>query len=197
MAPIGRFLLPPCVVACVLPACSGKLTQLPGEPRGLAVNDTRVVWTTPADLGDVLAHTLTEVVDIKDLSGFSRLGRCPNCLPSGGVAIDAEHGYWAEGEKFNRNVLTAQIGDYQTITVAPGAKAITAFAMNATRIYGAAEDGRLFMHSLLPAADPNDEATIVPPLLVARDQGNVTSVVLNATQLFWVTNDCLIRSTAL
>ncbi|HXK18785.1 MAG TPA: hypothetical protein VNG33_13335, partial [Polyangiaceae bacterium] len=70
-------------------------------------------------------------------------------------------------------------------------------ALNATNLYAAAEGGGIFTHSLTPPADPNDEAQIVPPVPIARDQTAVSSMVLDATKLYWATGDCVIRSTGL
>jgi hypothetical protein len=169
-----------------------------GDPKGLAVNDTVVVWATPGDRNAVEAHTLTPVTDVKDQTGYAKLGKSIGALlPSGDVGIDAKYGYWVDGEKFARNTIDAKEAIPETITTAPDSKKITAFAINAMNVYASAEDGRLFKHSLTPPTDPNDEKTIVPAVPFARDQMEVSSIVVDGTKVYWVTSDCMIRSSAL
>jgi hypothetical protein len=169
-----------------------------GDPKGLAVNDTVVVWSTPGDRNAVEAHTLTAVADVKDQTGYAKLGKSIGALlPTGDVGIDAKYGYWVDGEKFARNTIDAKEAIPETITTAPDSKKITAFALNAMNVYASAEDGRLFKHSLTPPTDPNDEKTIVPAVLFARDQMGVSSIVVDGTKVYWITSDCMLRSTAL
>jgi hypothetical protein len=171
-----------------------------GVPVGIAVNASSVVWTTPIDRSAVESHTLMAVTNATDnKAGYGKLGKSvPALLPTGDCAIDAMYGYWANGAKLDRDLLTAQEGMAQTITSAPaGADHITAFAINATALYASTDDGKLFTHSLTPPTDPNDEKTIVPPVLVARDQKNPSSVLIDGTKLYWMTEDCFIRSTGL
>jgi hypothetical protein len=175
----------------------GKMDVL-GDPKGIAVSDTAVVWSTPGDRNAVESHTLPAVVTnaMDNKTGYGKLGKSVGALlMSGDVGIDAMYGYWANGEKFDRDILTAQEGMSETITVAPDSKNITAFTLNATKMYASADDGRVFTHSLTPPADPNNDT--MPPVLIARDQMNVTSMVIDATKVYWVTSDCVIRSTGL
>ena len=70
-----------------------------------------------------------------------------------------------------------------------------AFALSDTRIYAASFFGAVFAHSLTPPSDPNDDKTIVPPVLIAIEQGGVTSMVLDAHNVYWMTTECVLRST--
>jgi hypothetical protein len=169
-----------------------------GDPKGLAVNDTRVLWSTPSDRSSVESHTLTEITDVSDKTGYAKLAQSVGALlASGDVGIDDKYGYWVNGERFTRNLLSATPADQQIIMVAPGFHPITAFALNVANMYAATDDGEVFTHSLVPPADPNDENTFVPPVLLARDQTNVSSMVLDAGKLYWVTGDCVLRATGL
>jgi hypothetical protein len=178
---------------------AGKM-DIGGTPKGIAVTDASVVWGTPSDRGAVESHslpaTVTTAADNK--AGYGKLGKSVGALlPSGVLGIDAMYGYWADGEKFVRDLLTAQEGMAENITTAPDAKVITAFAINATKVYASTDDGKVFTHSLLPPTDPNDEKTFVAPVLMARDQKNASSMVIDATKIYWITEDCMIRSSGL
>jgi hypothetical protein len=165
-----------------------------GDPSGLAVSDKLIVWTTgnrQGVEGDDLAAGST---------GYVELGQSQGGLLLQDIALDATYGYWANGPNIVRNKLTAAtpIPD-PAVTSTPGFDPITAFAINATNVYAGAEMGLLLKHSLLPPTDPNDEKTIVPPDVIARDQTAPSSIVLDSTSVYWATTDtdCVIRSTPL
>ncbi len=165
-----------------------------GEVVNLAVSATKVIWGTPGTRNVVETHTLTAWDDVSDMTGYARLGK--TVTTTSDVAIDANYGYWRDGERFLRDVVDAKVALAEVVTLAPYSKLITAFAINANAVYAATEDGGLFTHSLVPA-NPADDDAIVAPVLVARDQTNVTSIALDATTLYWVTSDCKLRSTPL
>jgi hypothetical protein len=66
---------------------------------------------------------------------------------------------------------------------------ITAFAINATDVYFAGEMGQIYKHGLTPDA-------AATPRPVVRDQLKVSSIVLDATTVYWA-SDCVIRSAPL
>ncbi len=165
-----------------------------GEVVNLAVSDTKVIWGTPGTRNVVETHTLTAWDDVTDMTGYARLGK--TVTTTSDVGIDANYGYWRDGERFLRDVVDAKVALAEVVTLAPYSKLITAFAINANAVYASTEDGAIFTHSLTVANSADDNA-IVAPVLVARDQTNVTSIVLDPTTLYWVTTDCKLRSTPL
>jgi hypothetical protein len=165
-----------------------------GEVVNLAVSDTKVIWGTPGTRNVVETHTLTAWDDVTDMTGYARLGK--TVTTTSDVGIDANYGYWRDGERFLRDVVDAKVALAEVVTLAPYSKLITAFAINANAVYASTEDGGIFTHSLIPA-NPADDKAIVPPVLFARDQTNVTSIVLDATTLYWVTSDCKLRAAPL
>ena len=160
-----------------------------GEPSGLALDDKNIVWTTANRQGvegDDLAAGST---------GYVELGQSQGSLLLQDIALDATYGYWANGPNIVRNKLTSKspVPD-PAVMGTPGFDNITAFAINATHVYAGAEMGLILRHSLVPPTDPNDEATVVPPDVLARDQLAPSSVVLDAVNVYWATQDCAIRS---
>jgi hypothetical protein len=193
----GDSVMSDVVVGIAVNYDSGKM-DISGAPKGIVVTDAAVVWGTPDDRSSVESHSLPAVVTnaADNKTGYGKLGKSVGALlKSGDLGIDSMYGYWADGEKFVRDLLTAQEGMAENITVAPDAKIITAFTVNLAKMYGSADDGKLFTHSLTPPADPSNDTA--PSVLIARDQMNVTSIVHDATKIYWVTTDCMIRSTGL
>lgn len=173
--------------------------KIVGVPLGIAANDTRVVWATPGDRNAVESHTLTPITDYKDETGYAKLAKSVGALlETGDVAVDGTYGYWANGDKLDRNVTDSQDAIPKTVTSTPDVTAtITAFAITSTNVYVASSDGTVFKHSLMPPTAPTDESTIVPPELIALGQGTITSVVVDGTKVYWINEDCAIRSTTL
>jgi hypothetical protein len=170
----------------------GKMDVL-GSPVGIAASDDHVVWTTPLDRLGVESHTLMPVTNATDNKpGYGKLGKSVgSLLPAGAVALDAMFGYWIDGQKVERGPLASTNGVYDTVTAAPSG-AFTAFAISPTKLYASGDAGEIFEHSLVPPADPaNDTA---PALPIARDQMAVSSVVVDATKVYWITGDCVISS---
>ena len=165
-----------------------------GEVVNLAVSPTKVIWGSPGTRNVVETHDLTEWKDIADMTGYARLGK--TVTTTSDVGIDARYGYWRDGERFLRDVVDAKMALAEVVTLAPYSKLITAFALNATAMYASTEDGSIFTHSLIPA-NPADDNAIVAPVLIARNQTNVSSMVVDDTTLYWVTSDCNLRSTPL
>jgi len=195
----GDMVMSDVIVAMAVNYDAGKM-DIDGVPKGIVVTDAAVVGGTPDDRGSVEAHTLGAAVTTPadNKTGYGKLGKSVgNLLKSGVLGIDSMYGYWADGEKFVRDLLTAQEGMAENVTVAPDAKLITTFVINATKVYASTEDGKIFSHSLLPPSNPADETTAVPPVLVARDQKSPSSMLISGTKLYWVTDDCQIRSTGL
>ena len=59
-------------------------------------------------------------------------------------------------------------------------------------MYASSNGGRLLTHSLLPPADPNNDTALPTP--IARDQKDVSSVVTDTTNVYWITGECVISS---
>lgn len=173
----------------------GKM-EVKGVPMGLAASDERVVWTTPLDRLGVESHTLVAVTNATDNKpGYGKLGKSVGgLLPTGHVALDAMYGYWIDGAKISRAPLTSTIGVYQTIFTTSD-QGLTAFALSGTKLYASSDGGAILTHSVTPPADPENDTE--PPLSIARDQKNVSSVVVDNESVYWITEDCIIGSQAL
>lgn len=164
-----------------------------GEPSGLALSGKDIVWTTANRQG--VERDDTDA----GMGGYVELGQSQGGLLLSDIALDATYAYWANGQSFVRNKLaaTAPIPDGAILVTPSFDNDITAFAINATHVYAATAAGQLLKHSLIPQANPNDDSTAVPAVDLARDQGAPTSVVLDATRVYWATKDCTIRSAPL
>ncbi len=159
-----------------------------GEPSGLAASDALVCWTTAARQGVERDDILPGV------AGYVELGESQGDLLLDDIATDGTYVYWANGDQLVR----AKADTKGNVNVSKTFKsdAITAFSISATDVYFASQTGGLLKHVLTPPADPNNDATVVPPAALARDQMNVSSVVLDAAHVYWASG-CSIFSAKL
>lgn len=171
----------------------GKM-EVSGNPVGIAANDAFVVWTTPIDRRGVESHTIVPVTNATDNKpGYGKLGKSVGALlASGDVALDAMYGYWVDGSRVERGALTTTNGIYEVVASAPDGEEFTAFAIGGATMYASSNGGRLLTHSLLPPADPNNDTALPTP--IARDQKDVSSVVTDAANVYWITGECVISS---
>jgi hypothetical protein len=76
---------------------------------------------------------------------------------------------------------------------------LTSFAVNGSNAYFSDESGHLSRHDLALPATSDHQPT--PSVRLARDQGSVTSVVLDSANVYWAgtmtSSSCAIRSMAL
>jgi hypothetical protein len=170
----------------------GKM-EVGGTPVGIAASDDHVVWTTPIDRRGVESHTLMPVTNATDNKpGYGKLGKSVGALlESGDVAIDAMYGYWVDGAKVERGPLASTNGIYDVITSSADGD-LTALAVAGTKLYASSSSGQILTHSLLPPANPSNDD--MPPISIARDQKDVSSIATDATKVYWITGACVIGS---
>jgi hypothetical protein len=165
----------------------GGMMTPTGIPIGIAASDTYVMWTTPVR-GSVEAHTIAGPVTTPadNKAGYSKLGKSVGALShTGNVGIDATYGYWMESTKVERSMLTTQEGLYDVVT--QSSNSLTAFALGATKVYLVDDQGNMFSHGLAPVA--GDDL----PTPIARDQMGVSAMAVDATNLYYITGDCVIN----
>lgn len=168
-----------------------------GIPRGMTLNATHVTFTTPMGRNAVESHTIAgpRPALVGDTGYFKLAKSIGALLESGDIYSTATHAFWVDNEKIARNKVDAMEAVPETVASAPDSKPIVAFTITDKDVYAAMEDGRIFKHSLTPPAMPDADPN--PPALIARDQMGVVSMVVDATKLYWIGSDCVIRSTAL
>lgn len=164
----------------------GKM-DVSGTPIGLAASDTYVVWTTPLDRGGVESHKIEAVTNATDNKpGYGKLGKSVGALlHEGAVALDATNGYWLDGGKVEFGPLTSTEGLYDVVTQVGGS--FSAMALGATKLYVADDVGFVYAHGTAPV--DGEEG----PSPIARDQMGVSSIVTDATNVYWITGDCVIN----
>jgi hypothetical protein len=151
-----------------------------GEPAGLAVKGMRVFWTTATRQG-------VESDDIlPGIDGYEELGDSQGSLLKEYIASDGTNGFWVDGANFRRAAKKPLVD----IAVTPDFDNITAFAINATDVYFAAEMGSILKHDLMPPPMGETPSAATP---LAREQLKTTSLVLDANKVFWA-SDCVVRS---
>ena len=162
--------------------------QPSGEPSGLAADDALVCWTTATRQGVERDDTMPGV------EGYVELGESQGDLLLNDIATDGTYVYWANGDQLVRAKADTKgnVNVSKTFEFDP----ITAFSISATDVYFAGQLGGVLKHALTPPADPNNDATVVPPTPLARDQMNVSSVVLDAAHVYWASG-CSIFSAKL
>jgi hypothetical protein len=168
-----------------------------GFPSGLAVNDAKVVWTTENREGVEGDDLLPETDMLTDKTGYVELGQSQGSLLLSDIAIDAKNAYWANGEGFYENALDAKDPVPTRIWSTPNFEHITSFALVGDHVYAGETSGLIMKHDLTPPSDPNDETTIVPADIIARDQKATTSMISDGKNVIWATEACAILSTPL
>jgi hypothetical protein len=162
-------------------------TRMPdGVPDGLAVHDGRVYWIV-ADVGSVESDDLLPGSD-----GMPRVGHSGELWPNDLGFAGGYVYYAAFASLYAARAGTPAIA----VGSSPNDATLGAFAVNEHDGYFADVGGGISRHSLALPAAPDFQAT--PSTPIARGQGNVTSVVLNAKQLYWAAVDgagaCAIRT---
>jgi hypothetical protein len=97
--------------------------------------------------------------------------------------------YWANGEWLRSAIVGAGLNTTD-VAFTSSYFPITSFAVAASQVYFASSDGTVEKAPLV-AADPR-----APNFRVASDQKGPTSIVLDATKVYWATSDCAIMSAA-
>jgi len=149
-----------------------------GEPQSVTVDGDNVFW------GAVVAYNVE--ADSIATDAVVKLGASQGNLLTGHRALytDGTHVYWVNGSTVERRVYDGTMAqENQTISI--DSEMITAYVINATHVYLAA-GGKIEKAALGEDALP-----------LARGQGVVGSMVLDATNVYWSTDDCKIRKTAL
>lgn len=155
-----------------------------GEPAGLAVDDALVFWTTASRQG-------VERDDVQPgTAGYVELGESQGSLLFQDIASDGSFAYWANEDQLMRAKNDTKGTTLVTKTLA--FDAITAFAINQSDVYFAGQQGTVFKHSLVPPPKPDDNASVVPPRALARDQLDVSSIVLDDAHVYWASG-CALR----
>jgi hypothetical protein len=162
-------------------------TRMPdGIPDGLAVHDGRVYWVV-ADVGSVESDDLLPGSD-----GMPRVGHSGELWPND-LGFAGGYVYYAAFAS-----LYAAQANMPAIAVGSSTNDATlgAFAVNEHDGYFADEGGGISRHGLALPAAPDFQAT--PSVPFAAGQGNVTSVVLDESRLYWAAVDaqgaCAIRT---
>jgi hypothetical protein len=160
-----------------------------GVPNGISVHDGRVYWVV-TDVGSIESDDLLPGPDTSPRVGHSG-EMWPDDLGFAGAYV-----YYAAFE----SLYAAQAGQ-PALAVASSTESgnLMAFAVSESTAYFGHESGALYRHELTMPATTNSQAT--PSLRLARDQGSVTSVVLDADSVYWASvaasGGCVIRKAAL
>jgi hypothetical protein len=201
-----------------VPAAGGTATQVVNEDKGGLVGGISVLGTTilyPTGLnGDVDAPTVTtgmiEHCGVEDdqgnvmMSGVGHL--CPRLARSQGSLFltwayaNGTRGYWVDGSTVKTEILLGPdaMGTNEEVAHAVQ-QPIVAIAANPTNVYFA-EYGT-DPSTNMPVSFIEKRALTVnmandPSVLIARGQGNVTSMALDASKVYWAKSDCSIASAA-
>jgi hypothetical protein len=149
-----------------------------GLPRGLAVNKTRVIWTTE-ERGAIGSDDLAP-----GASAYRELALGQNSVLWPDIAARGAYAYWANGQTLMRSSLA---GDQTPEQVTSTGSTITALVLSEDNAYFAEESGRISRHPLLPDEEP---ATVL-----ALAQPEVTALALGGGMIYWE-SECEIRRVA-
>lgn len=160
-----------------------------GVPEGLTVHAGRVYWVI-SDVGSVESDDLLPGPD-----GTPRVGHSGQMWPND-LGFAGDYVYYAAFFS-----LYAAQTNLPAVAVASSDDDanLASFAVSGTTGYFADVGGHLWRHDLALPAAPDFQPT--PSAALARDQGKITSVVLDDTHVYWASvdasGDCAIRALAL
>jgi hypothetical protein len=170
-----------------------------GEPHGVAVNATFVGWTdvgerNGVETDDLLAETGDPTMD---KTGYHELAQSVGSI-SNQVAMDATYVYWCDGARFVRNKADAAM-PIPDPPIAEALSDIQSFAITATDVYMLTVDGTVAKATLAPAAGASTAPTpiAVGQMVEMVEHGIDGTIAVDATKVYWATQDCAIRSSAL
>jgi hypothetical protein len=167
-----------------------------GIPRGLALTGNLIAF--PTDLNaDVDVMTLVDgtpaVCATPDSTtavnlNCARAARSQGLLLLDSIFIVNGRVHWANGlSLLSAPVVNPQdFSETSATAQSPMASTITAFTIEAQNSYLADDAGFVYQATVIPNG---------PTLAIARGQGAPTSIVADATHVYWATQDCAIRST--
>jgi hypothetical protein len=163
-------------------------TRMPdGIPNALTVHGDRVYWIV-TDVGSVESDDLLPGAD-----GYARIGHSGQMWPND-LGFAGEFAYYAA---FG-SLYLAQANMPAIAIASVNDASVGAFALSATTAYFSDDSGRLFKHGLEP---PEAASEPTPSTPLAQDQRKITSVVLDASHVYWSVADggqgCAIRKTPL
>jgi hypothetical protein len=160
-------------------------TRIPtGIPNALTVHGDRAYWIV-TDVGSVECDDL-----LPGDAGYPRVAHGGEMWPND-LGFAGDFTYFAAAD----SLYAAQMNVPATAVASTGAATIGPFAVIDMTAYLSDATGRILQHGVeLPTGEP------LPPVPLARDQGQVTSVVADATHLYWASvaanGDCSIRRLA-
>jgi hypothetical protein len=158
-----------------------------GEPAALAVTDKLVFWTTAerqaVEREDVMEGQLPNGTDT---TGYRELGESQGSLVLRDIGAKGLFAYWANGA----NVFRAAVAPPEPVAQLLDFSSVVSLAISDSQIYLATDTGEILRHSLEP-----DVAT--PPARLAVEQNGLLSVAVDETNVYWATDDCILRSTPL
>jgi len=165
-------------------------TMMPdGVPDGLSFHDGRVYWVV-SDVGSVESDDLLPGPD-----HTARVGHSGQLWPNDlGFAGDYVY-YAAFSSLYAAQTNTPAIA----VASSPSDSELAAFAVTDTDGYFADQGGSISRHGLALPAAPDFQPT--PSVSLVRDQGNVTSLVLDSARIYWASvdptsGDCALRALA-
>jgi hypothetical protein len=172
-----------------------------GEPNALALDGTAHIVTPVNKTADVDAPVLNPPTlpamcgvmlqgqDQVDMTTCPRLGRSQGQLLYQYIAVVNGRAFWVDGPNLKTEMITANGGTFQTVGVTFGQTQVTAITNTTDTLY-LAEDG--YIEKIAAAVNANAK----PPAVIARGQKSPQSIVVDATKVYWATQDCAIASVA-
>jgi hypothetical protein len=156
-----------------------------GTPQSVAVDDTLVFWGASTAF-NVEVDVIAPPVGVAGDGSLIKLGASQGSLIFGhrSLQTDGTSVYWANGGSLVRRNYDGVMGS-ETVGGTRDSGAITAFAVGTTHTYFAA-DGNI-----------EKGAVDADPIWMARGQGVVSSMVLDATSYYWSNDTCAIFKAAL
>jgi hypothetical protein len=149
-----------------------------GLPRGLALTDTRVIWTTE-ERGAIGSDDLAA-----GSNDYLELAAGQNNVVWPDLAASGSYAYWADGQRLMRSSVK---GDTTAERIAQAASAVTALVVGDRNAYFADDSGGISRHGLSPGDEP------ATPLALA--QFDVTALALGDGMIYWE-SECEIRRAA-
>jgi hypothetical protein len=151
-----------------------------GEPQGIAVDGDSVLWAAAVAYNvEVDSIAADALVKLGASQGGLRFG-------AGSLSVDGTSVFWINSSNIEQAGYEGDDKAQHHVADSRDNDEITAFEINATTAYFGAGG------NLEKAAFGEEDS-----IWMARNQGDILSVVLDGSAVYWSTGDCKIRSTGL
>jgi hypothetical protein len=178
-------------------------TEDHGQPGALALNGTKnivypVASTVDVDAPLLAANPLPAKCGLEDATGDVIMTTCPRLGRSQGellmtfMAVINGRAFWISQTDVRSEIIGAQGTGYEAVAYADNG--ITAATITTDTVYFGSFDPQTEKSGMIQKAPAAPNTTNAAPTSMARGLAQPTSMVVDATKVYWTASDCTIST---